>query len=59
MTVAPPMDSRRCPGAKPLAGVKGAESPVFYVKNIGVVVPMRAILAIEKPTKLLLNFMIS
>ena len=42
-------------GAEPLMGARG-RSPRIFLKTIGVLVPLRAILAIEGPTKLMLKF---
>jgi len=46
---------QRGPGAEPLVGARG-RSPRIFLKTIGVLVPLRAILAIEGPTKLMLKF---
>ena len=37
-------------------GLARGEAPEFLLKNRGVLVPQRAILAIQRPTKLMSNF---
>ena len=42
--------------AQPRWGARGAKPPGFFLKNKGVLVALRAILAIETATKLMSNF---